>query len=34
MALVLLGATIARFGDIQRRLRRSAAAFGSAWMAS
>jgi len=33
MALVLLGATIARFGDIQRRVRRSAAAFGSAWMA-
>ena len=34
LSLVLLGATIARFGDIQRRVRRSAAAFGSAWISS
>lgn len=34
MSLVLLGATVARFGDIQRRLRRSALAFANAWLAS
>jgi hypothetical protein len=33
-SLVVLGATVARFGDIQRRVRRSAVAFGSAWLAA
>jgi hypothetical protein len=28
------GAAIARLGDIQRRVRRSAVAFAGAWMAS
>ncbi len=33
LSLVLFGATIARFGDIQRRVMRSARAFGTAWIA-
>ena len=33
-ALVVLGATVARVGDIQRRIRRGAVAFAEAWMAS
>jgi len=34
LSLVLFAATIARFGDIQRRVMRSARAFGTAWIAS
>lgn len=32
MSLVVLGAIVATFGDLQRRVRRSAVAFGSAWL--
>lgn len=34
LALVLIGATLATVGDIQRRIRRSARAFASAWIAT
>jgi len=34
LLLVVFGATVATFGDIQRRVRRSAVAFGSAWIAA
>jgi hypothetical protein len=34
LSLVMLGAMIARLGDIQRRIRRSALAFANAWIAS
>jgi hypothetical protein len=34
LSLVLLGALVARCGDIQRRVRRSALAFADAWIAS
>lgn len=34
LSLVILGATMARFGDIQRRVRRGAVAFARAWTAS
>ena len=34
MVPAIFGATIARFGDIQHRVRRSTVAFGSAWRQS
>lgn len=34
LSLVILGATVATFGDIRRRVHRSAVAFGKAWSAS